>query len=77
MTKYYRLEMEGRKKSSLQFTEEILRNGRNNVDINGNQEGPKNTIKTLVNPKYNFSDQEIREEINSIIMAVSKITKKI
>jgi hypothetical protein len=75
MTKYFKMEMEGRKKSSLQFTEEILRKGRNSVEINGNLEGPKNTIKTLVNPKYDFSDQEIREEINSIIMAVSNITK--
>lgn len=68
--------MEGRKKSSLLFTEEVLRKGRNNAEIYENYNGPKNTIKTLVNPKYEFSDQEIREEINSIIMAVSRITKQ-
>lgn len=63
--------MEARQKSSLKFTEEILRKGRLNSEINYNYNAPKNTIKSLVNPKYALCDQEIREEINSIIMAVS------
>lgn len=63
--------MEARSKSSLKFTEEILQNGRRNAEISNNISGPKNTIKSLVNPKHELSDQEIREEITSIIMAVS------
>lgn len=67
------MEMEGRRKSSLKYTEEILRRGRLSSEINNNYSAPKNTIKSLVNPKYGLCDEEIREEVNSIIMAVSKI----
>lgn len=66
------MEMEARKKSSLKFTEYVLKKGRLNSDLDNNHKNvPKNTIKSLVNPKHALSDQEIREEINSIIMAVS------
>lgn len=65
--------MEARRRSSLKFTEEILQRGRANSEVVYNYTGPKNTIKSLVNPKHGLCDEEIREEINSIIMAVSKI----
>lgn len=70
LTKLYTMEMEGRMKGSIKFTEEILQNARRKSEIS-NYEAPKNSIKTLVNQKYRLSDQEIREEINSMIMAVS------
>lgn len=73
MTRYYKMEMEARRKSSLKFTDEILQRGRANSEVIYNHNGPKNTIKSLVNPKHGLDDEEIREEINSIIMAVSKL----
>ena len=72
LTKFYKMEMEGRKKGSLKFTDEILKKARQHSElISSSNDSPKNSIKTLVNPKYGLSDEEIREEINSLIMAVS------
>lgn len=69
MTKYYQMEINGRTKSSLKFTEEILQNGRKMSEYNNNNNEPTNIIKSLTDPKHGLSDQEIREEIFSMIMA--------
>lgn len=61
------MEMNGRSKSSFKFVEEILQRGRQNA-INNNDEHT-NIIKSLVDPKHELCDQEIREEIFSMIMA--------
>lgn len=64
------MEMNGRSKSSLKFVEEILQKGKQNaLNNNNNNDEHTNIIKSLVDPKHGLCDQEIREEIFSMIMA--------
>lgn len=71
MTKYYQMEINGRTKSSLKFTEEILEKGKKSIENNNNNNTNStcNIISVLVDPKHGLCDQEIREEIFSMIMA--------
>lgn len=70
ISKYYKMEMDGRTKGSLKFADEILYNARKNVEEANNNESHKNAIKLLVDPKYKLSDVEIKEEIITLLVAV-------
>lgn len=68
------MEMDGRTKGSLKFADEIFENAKKNFELSNNNEDEKtypNAIKTLVNPKHQLSDEEIRQEIITILVAVS------
>lgn len=69
MSAYYKMEMDGRTKGSLKFTDEILNRARKNHDANNNVT-QKNAIKLLVDPKYNLDDDEIKQEITTLLVAV-------
>lgn len=75
MSKYYKMEMDGRTKGSLKFADEIFENAKRNLmQQNNNEDDGKthvNAIKTLVDPKHQLSDEEIRQEIITLLVAVS------
>lgn len=62
-------------KGSLKFTDEIFEKARQNVtnnnNNNDNEEKYKNAIKLLVDPKYRLDDEEIKQEITTLLVAVS------
>lgn len=69
--------MDGRTKGSLKFADEIFDNAKKNLELQNNNEDEKvhaNAIKALVNPKHQLSDEEIRQEIITILVAVSVVT---
>lgn len=65
------MEMDGRTKGSLKFTDEIFEKARKNAADPNNNETQKNAIKLLVDPKYNLDDEEIKQEITTLLVAVS------
>ena len=69
MSMYYKMEMDGRTKGSLKFTDEILEKARKNFDPNNNV-AQKNAIKLLIDPKYKLDDEEIKQEITTLLVAV-------
>lgn len=69
MSVYHKMEMDGRTKGSLKFTDEILENARKNFDPNNNVT-QKNAIKLLIDPKYKLDDEEIKQEITTLLVAV-------
>lgn len=71
MSKYYKMEMDGRTKGSLKFTDEIFEKARKNAADPNNNETQKNAIKLLVDPKYKLDDEEIKQEITTLLVAVS------
>jgi hypothetical protein len=79
LSKYYKMEMDGRTKGSLKFTDEIFTKARKNVENNNNnnnfeEETHKNAIKLLVDPKYKLEDEEIKQEITTLLVAVSNLS---
>jgi hypothetical protein len=76
MSKYYQMEMDGRTKGSLKFADEIFENAKRNQELENNNEDEKvskNAIKTLVDPKHQLSDEEIKQEIITLLVAVSNL----
>lgn len=72
------MEMDGRTKGSLKFADEIFENAKRNLELQNNNEDEKvhaNAIKTLVDPKHQLSDEEIKQEIITLLVAVSFETK--
>lgn len=70
-TKDYKIQLEARSKSSLIFTDEIIKNGliyRENF-VN-DDEKLQNSVEAMFEPCHNLTVDEIREEINTIIIAV-------
>lgn len=68
------MEMDGRTKGSLKFADEIFENAKKNLELRNNNEDEKtypNAIKTLVDPKHQLTDEEIRQEIITLLVAVS------
>lgn len=71
-TKMFKIQEKARLTSSLRFTDEIIKKGRiykeNFVD---NADGLRNSVECLFDPRNNLTEDEIRDEINTIIIAVS------
>ena len=70
------MEMDGRTKGSLKFADEIFENAKRNLELQNNNDydkTPKNAIKTLMDPKYQLTDEEIHQEIITLLVAVSEI----
>jgi hypothetical protein len=84
-TKLYQLEQKHVHNGVLKIADEILEDkleSRQKVEDNNNEcidhtedgskRNPKSFIQTLVDPKNEFSYQEMKDEINTMIAAVSK-----
>lgn len=65
--------MEGRTKSALKLVDKIYENALKSRDENYNDGSEKeNAIKAMTNFKHQLSEQEIKEEIFGLILAVSE-----
>lgn len=70
-TKDYKIQMNARSKSSLIFTDEIIKNGKiYRENFVNDDEKLQNSVETMFEPCHNLTDDEIRDEINTIIIAV-------
>lgn len=69
------MEMDGRTKGSLKFTDEIFETAKKNRElVKNNNEDEKvypNAVDILVDPRHQFTEEEIKQEITSILVAVS------
>jgi cytochrome P450 len=75
LSPYYKMEMNGRTKGSLKFVDEIMQIDKEDKN-NNNNDGDKtykSAIELLVNSTNNFTDQEIKEEIITLLVAVKTI----
>lgn len=64
------MEMDGRKHGGLQFVNKIYDDAVMNRDEEEYYD-KENIVRALVNPKFQLSEQEIKDEIAGIILAVS------
>ncbi|CAG9806567.1 unnamed protein product [Chironomus riparius] len=56
--------------SGVVFTKDVINNAKNLLEQeDNNNEKSKSFIQALVNPKYNFSDEEIHDEISTVMLA--------
>lgn len=86
-TKSYRLEKKHFTDKIRKLADEVLEEKRNlkavvsdeketNHEDDGYRRKTKNYIKTLLNPENNFSEEEIKDEINTLVVAVKKTSRK-
>ena len=71
MTKYYDQEMEEWKTGSFQFLVEILKKIQISSKEKLNLSTKKNALNLLTDPQNGLTQQEIKEEIQSLLAAVS------
>jgi len=56
--------------SGVVFTKDVIKNAKNLLELEeNNNEKSKSFIRALVNPKYNFSEEEIHDEISTVMIA--------
>lgn len=79
MTKYYKSEINELKNGSLKFIDRVIQNAkenRQNLDVNSNENdkkpATKRVIQLLSDPQHKLTDQEIKDEIQSLLLAVSE-----
>jgi hypothetical protein len=82
-TNLYKLEQIHAHNGVLKIADEILDEKRKNqgkfeenkemteIEHDGMKRKPKSFVETLIDPRNNFSDQEMKDEINTLIAAVS------
>lgn len=72
ISKWYKIEQDGRNKSALKLVDKIYENAIKNRDEHY-EDGSENinAIKALTDPKYNLSERMVKEEIFGLILAVS------
>lgn len=74
LSKWYKIELDGRTKSALKLVDRIYENALNNREENYDDGSEnENAIKAMTNPRNNLSEREVKEEIFGLILAVSLI----
>ncbi|KAL7037290.1 hypothetical protein ACKWTF_009155 [Chironomus riparius] len=63
----YKKQCHSMSKCGMVFTNDIIKNIRTNTKTN-EDEKPKSFMRALLNPKYNFTDDEIKDEVRSVIL---------
>ena len=59
--------------SAFAYADDVINNIRENLkDDRESDEKPKSFMRALMNPKNNLCDEEIRDEIKTLLIAVKK-----
>lgn len=68
---YYKVYQQHHNQSALQYAEKIINQLRKEQrEGNFEEEKPKTFIRALMSKKYNFTDEEISDEIKTMLVAV-------
>ena len=67
-SKLYKIQQKSISKCPRVFTNDVIENIRTNINNNENEK-PKSFMRAMLEPRHNFTDSEIKDEVHSVVLA--------